>query len=184
MQLPFSLPRKYFRFVLIFLAFVSLNVISAIAQDDQKHLLNGTFVIDRNASDDLNKAIEIATSRSQVLVKKMERSKLIRLHTPYPRITIAYDKKQVSIQLGDEPAVISASDGGMTEWKDPGGAKYQIRSRWNNGQLVQSFTGKNDGRTNTFTTSLDGRTLTMNVVGTSAHLAKPITYKLVYGKIK
>ena len=87
----------------------------------------------------------------------------------------------MSITFDQRRPVESPANGTPVKWTREDGERFDLSTEWEGGRLVQTFKGK-EGRTNTFTISPDGRTLTLGVAVSSPRLPKPLTYKLVYNR--
>ena len=146
----------------------------------QESSLRGTFVLDRQASDDVGRVIEAAVSRMSFVTRPTMRGHLRKTNQPYARVVISYDQRTVSITLDQRRPVESPADGTPVKWTREDGEKFDLSTEWENGNLEQTLKGEQEMRTNTFSVSPDGRTLTLGVVVRSPKLPKPLTYKLVY----
>ena len=141
----------------------------------QETTLRGTFTIDRQASDDIDRAIKAASG-----ARPAARGRLRRTNPAYGRVVINYTQRLVSITFDQRRPVESPADGTPVKWAREDGEKFDLSTGWQNGRLVQKFKGDGEERTNAFTVSPDGRTMTLGVVVTGRRLPKPLTYKLVY----
>ncbi|HEU0012855.1 MAG TPA: hypothetical protein VFQ45_04190 [Longimicrobium sp.] len=150
----------------------------------------GTWVLNRQASDDINVAINRAIAPMNVLVRQIARPRLRSTNTAYPRITIAFDNNNIRVDMQGRPSVSSPASGAPVLWqRETGRTCTQVRgdcirvtSEWENGKLEQTFQADDGRRVNLYSLSADGRTLTMNVTITSEKLERPLTYKLVYNR--
>lgn len=156
----------------LFAAFFFLLVLYSAAAA-QESSLRGTFILDQQASDDIDRAIEA------VVVRPAARGRLRRTNPTYRRVVINYTQRLVSVTFDQRRAIESPADGTPVQWTREDGEKFDLSTVWQNGRLVQKFKGEEE-RTNTFTISADGRTLTLYVVDSSPGMSRPLTYKLVY----
>ena len=149
----------------------------------QEPSLRGTFVINRQASDDVNRAIEAAVARLNFVTRPAVRGRLRKTNVAYDRLVIDYDRRTVSITTGQRRPMESPSNGTPVKWAREDGEKFDLSTEWEGGILEQTLKGGGaEQRTNTFSISADGRTLTLNVVVSSPKLPKPLTYKLVFNR--
>ena len=147
----------------------------------QEATLRGTFVINRQASDDVNRAIDTAVARMSFVTRPTMRGRLRKTNAPYGRVVIDYDQRTVSITTDRRRPMESPANGTPVKWTREDGERFGLSTEWEGGRLVQTFKGEGkEQRTNTFTVSPDGRTLTLGVAVNSPKLSKPLTYKLVY----
>ena len=148
----------------------------------QEASLRGNFVINRQASDDLNRAIDDAVARMNVMLRPTMRARLRRTNRAYQRVVIDYDQRTVSIAFDQRRPMESPADGATVKWTREDGEKFDLSTEWEGGRLEQTLKGKEEEYTNTFSVSPDGRTLTLGVVFSSPKLPRPLTYKLVYNR--
>jgi len=148
----------------------------------QESSMRGTFTINRQQSDDVNRAIETAVSRMSFVTRPIARGRLRRTNTVYNRVVINYTPAQVSTTVDQRRPMESPANGQPVPWTREDGEKFQLSTSWENGRLVQTFRAEDGSRTNTYSISPDGGTLTMNVVIRSPRLASPLTYKLVFNR--
>jgi hypothetical protein len=153
------------------------------AAEAQEATLRGTFVISRQASDDVNRAIEAAVARMSFVTRPTMRGHLRKTNKAYGRVVISYDQRAVSITFDQRRPVESPANGTPVKWTREDGEKFDLSTEWEGGRLEQTFMGEGtEQRTNTFSISADGRTLTLSVAVNSPKLPRPLTYKLVYNR--
>jgi hypothetical protein len=143
--------------------------------------LEGTFTLDRAASDDVKAAVERSAGEFNFLLRPFARSRLTKAN-PVPRkVRIAYTASEVSVQLDAAPPVVAPRDGHRVTWTRDDGARFELSARSEGGALRQSFEGDDGERTNVYRLRPDGK-LAMEVTLTSPRLDKPLTYTLVFGR--
>ena len=142
--------------------------------------LNGTYTLNRQASDNVATAINAAVARMSFVTRPIARGRLTRTNAPYERIVISYSTSQVSLTFDRRAAIVTPANGTPTAWTREDGERFMVSTEWENGRLEQTFRADDGSRENVFTLSGDGATLTMNVTVTSPRLPRPLTYKLVY----
>ena len=152
---------------------------AAAAQESQ---LRGTFVFNREASDDINRAIDTAVAGMSFATRPTMRGRLRKSNQAYQRVIIDYDQRAVSITFDQRRPMESPANGTPVKWTREDGEKFDLSTEWEGGYLEQTLKGEQEMRTNTFSVSADGRTLTLNVVFSSPRLPRPLTYKLVYNR--
>jgi hypothetical protein len=148
----------------------------------QESTMRGTFTLNRQQSDDVNRAIETAVSRMSFVTRPIARGRLRRTNTAYNRVVINYTQTEVSTTFDQRRPVESPANGQPVKWTREDGEKFDLSTEWQNGRLVQTFRAEDGSRTNTYTISPDGRTLTMNVTLRSPRLTSPLEYKLVLNR--
>jgi hypothetical protein len=152
------------------------------AAQAQESSMRGTFVIDRAHSDDVNRAIETAVARMSFVTRPIARGRLRRTNSVYNRVVINYTNAEVSTTFDQRHAIVSPANGQPVAWTREDGEKFQLSTSWENGRLVQTFRAEDGSRTNTYSISADGRTLTMHVTLRSPRLSAPLEYNLVFNR--
>ena len=74
-----------------FAALLFLITLYPAAAAAQEATLRGTFVLDRQSSDDLNRAIDAAVARMNAVLRPTIRGRLRKTNQPYARLVINYD---------------------------------------------------------------------------------------------
>jgi hypothetical protein len=146
----------------------------------QESTMRGTFVVDRAHSDDINRAIESAVSKMSFITRPIARGRLRRTNSVYQRVVINYTQTHVSTTFDQRHAIESPANGQPVKWTREDGEKFDLSTEWQGGRLVQTFRAEDGSRTNTYTISPDGRTLTMHVTLRSPRLSGPVEYNLVF----
>jgi hypothetical protein len=136
------------------------------AASAQESSMRGTFTYDRAHSDDINRAIE--------------RGRLRRTNQVYQRVVINFTPAQVSTTFDQRRAIESPANGQPVAWTREDGEKFQLSTSWESGRLVQTFRAEDGSRTNSYSISADGRTLTMHVTLRSPKLSAPLEYNMVF----
>ena len=144
--------------------------------------LRGSFTVNRQAGDDVNRAIDDAVARMSFVTRPVTRARLRKTNMVYDRVAVAQNGQRVSVRFGDRPPMESPANGAPVKWTSGDGEKFDLSTEWEGGKLVQTLKAKDGERTNTFAVSPDGRTLTLAVVVRSPRLPKPLEYKLVYNR--
>ena len=152
------------------------------AANAQESTMRGTFVINRAQSDDVNRAIETAVARMSFVTRPIARGRLRRTNQVYQRVVINYTPSEVSTTFDQRHAIESPANGQPVAWTREDGEKFQLSTSWENGRLVQTFRAEDGSRTNTYSISPDGRTLTMHVTLRSPRLSSPLEYNLVFNR--
>jgi len=142
--------------------------------------LSGTYVLDKDKSDEIGRAIADATRNMGFFVKPFARMKLRGMNEPPPRLEIDASTDAFFVRAEGEPPVQSPLDGAWTKWTPRKGGAVDVRTVWENGGVRQVIAGKEGTRVNRFWLSWDGKGLTVDVRVTSPRLPEPLTYQLVY----
>jgi|SRR5215204_3551998 len=162
---------------LVALLFLLVLCPAAAAQETK---LSGAFTLDRQASDDVNRVIEAAVARMSFVTRPTMRGHLRKTNYVYGRVVISQDVRRVSVKFDSRAPMESPANGTPVKWEREDGEKVDLSAKSDGGRLVQTLKGEDYERTNTFSLSADGRTLTLGVVTRNPKLPKPLEYKLVY----
>ena len=152
------------------------------AASAQESTMRGTFTINRQQSDNVNRAIETAVARMSFVTRPIARGRLRRTNAVYQRVVVNYTPAQVSTTFDQRRPVESPANGQPVKWTREDGEKFDLSTEWQGGRLVQTFRAEDGSRTNTYTISPDGRTLTMHVTLRSPRLSAPLEYNLVFNR--
>ncbi|HEX2095069.1 MAG TPA: hypothetical protein VHG28_21900 [Longimicrobiaceae bacterium] len=166
----------------LFLALLSLSLALPSTGRAQVASIQGSFVYDPAASDNVNTAINNAVSRMNFALRPIARGRLRKTNQQYQRITISYTTSQVSVAMDGREPIVTPANGTPIDWTREDGEKLKVSTEWDNGTLEQTFKADDGQRVNGYSVSPDGRTLTMQVTVTSPRLPSPLSYKLVYRK--
>lgn len=156
-----------------------LLALTSVSGTPQTPGLQGTYTLDAAASDDVDKAIEDAI-KEEGLFKGIARSRLRKINVSYKRISISYTEADVSIATEQNQPLRTPVNGAPVDWTREDGLKVKVSTVWESVKLKRTFKAEAGERINTYSISADGKTLTMQVSVTSAHLPQPLKYKLVY----
>jgi|1186.fasta_scaffold869884_1 hypothetical protein len=152
------------------------------AAQAQESSMRGTFVLNRQQSDDVNRAIETAVARMSFVTRPIARGRLRRTNQPYNRVVINFTPAQVSTTYDQRHAIESPANGQVVKWTREDGEKLDLSTAWQGGRLVQTFVAEDGTRINTYSMSNDGRTLTLHVTIRSPRLPQPLEYNLVFNR--
>jgi hypothetical protein len=169
--------RQRTRTLLLALAALALPLGAASAQESS---MRGTFTLDRAHSDDINRAIESAVSKMSFITRPIARGRLRRTNAAYQRVVVNYTQTEVSTTFDQRRAITSPANGTPVQWTREDGEKFTLSTEWQGQRLVQTFRAEDGSRTNTYTISADGRTLTMHVTLRSPRLSAPLEYNMVF----
>jgi len=156
---------------------LSLAPLSVTAQPPK---LEGSYLLDARASDDVHKAIDEAVAEMSGLRRPFARLRLREVNQPPQRIDVVITGTEASITTDERDVIRTPTDGKPVAWKKDDGEEFTIRTTWDTRTLRRTFHAGDGERANTYEFSPDGSTLTMRVVLTSPQLPAPLTYALVY----
>lgn len=142
----------------------------------------GTFTLDRAASDDVKAAVDRAAGEFNFVLRPFARSRLTKANPIPQKVRIAYTAAEVSVQLDAAPPVVAPRDGRKVTWTRDDGTPFELTAHVEGGVLRQSFKGDAGERTNVYHLRSDGK-LAMEVTLASPRLDKPLTYTLVFGRL-
>jgi hypothetical protein len=149
----------------------------------QKFGVDGTYILDKGDSDNMNEVIEDAVGKLNVLTRDIARRRLKKLNPAYRQVAITSSPNEISVTVDNQPPLRTPAKGIPVAWIGPDGRKVNASMQLAGRHLAQTFTSGDGRRVNDYTLSPDGRTLTMQVTETSPRLSQTITYKQVYRRV-
>lgn len=161
---------------------LALVAVLPLAASAQTPSFAGTYRLNAAASDDVHAAIDAAVRPMNRITRPIARGRLRRTNDAYGRVVIATGGGQNSIQFDERAAIAAPADGTAIRWRREDGEEFDVTQHVSGGRLEQRFVAEDGRRTNVFTLSPDGRTLTMQVTIESPRLQQPLRYRLVYDR--
>jgi hypothetical protein len=149
----------------------------------QKSGLDGTYILDKTDSDNMNEVIEHAVGKLNFLTQDIARERLKKLNPEYHEVAITSSPNEISVTVDNQPPLRAPAKGAPVAWVGPDGGKVNVSMQLAGRRLAQTFTSADGRRVNDYTLSPDGRTLTMEVRETSPRLSQGLTYKQVYRRV-
>lgn len=171
--------------------FVLLAALAPAAAEAQVTTnLRGTWNLNRQASDNLDVAINRAVARMNIVVRQIARPRLRSTNTMYPTLVVSQEAANVRVNMAGRPTLSTPYNGQPVLWQRQTGAVcreikgdcVRVTSTIENGHLRQVFQAEDGRRTNLYTVSADGSRMTMDVTIESPKLPNPLNYKLVYNR--
>ena len=158
-------------------------IAAPVAVRAQAGSIAGTYVLDRAASDNVDKAIATAVKDMNFVTRPIARGRLQKTNQPYQQVSIATAGANTVVTIDKLPSRQAPSDGTSIDWTRPAdGEKLKLSMQWDGARLVETLKAEDGQRVNAYSLSPDGSALTMNVTITSPRLPKPLTYKIMYRK--
>lgn len=154
--------------------------LTAVPLSAQELPVSGTFVLDREASDDL----EAVVDRGVELVKSwwkrpFARGRIEETNRPYEWTQVSPRDDAVAIDT-DQWSLVIPWDGGIEDWERAEDDFVDVEAAVENELLRVVFQGEEGSRTNVYRLTDGGQTLVMDVTITSDQLEEPLAYRLVY----
>lgn len=142
---------------------------------------DGIWLYDKSRSADVPAAVEECVSKTNFVVRAVARPRLLKTNAPYDRIAIATNPSEVRVVYGASgKPVVSPPDGKSVPWKRENGEIFQLTHELKGDRLVETFTGEDGAKQESFGVSADRSTLSVDVKVTSPKLPEPLAYRLVY----
>jgi len=132
------------------------------------------------ASPDIPAIIEKATAPMNFITRPIARGRLKKTNPAYQRIRIERTPKEFVIQYDDRQAQHMPADGSSVAWKREDGEVFQIATRVDKDDLVQTYKAEDGERTNVFHLDPASRALTLTVTVKSHKLPAPVVYAITY----
>jgi hypothetical protein len=143
--------------------------------------LQGTYTLTdpAAATTTIKNAIEATVKGMWPIIKGEAREKLEDKNLPPSKqIIISYANADVTIE--SEPGTITTAADGMFVDRTILGENIRVSTKWKGEKLERTFKGAEGQRVDTYSLSVDGKTLTMQVTVTSPRLSRPCEYELTY----
>jgi hypothetical protein len=145
--------------------------------------LNGRYVYDAGASDDIAPAINRAVRRLNFAIRPIARGRLTESSRPFPWVEIRIQDGQATVTT-ERTSVASPLDGSQVTWTNPTGQSMEVSSSLADGALRRTVHTEQADRVTVYTLDPGGDRLTLAVRLTSPRLAEPIVYNLVYDRVR
>lgn len=149
----------------------------------QSPSLQGTYVLDSHASDDVAKIVDAVVARMPIWKRPFARSRLSRTAEPPQRLTIAYSGAEVTITMDAHPPTRTAIDGAFGDWTTPAGEKMKVSTTTEGARLKRVFEASDGRRLDTFSLNATGDMLIFETAISSPELPQPLAYKLVFRRV-
>jgi hypothetical protein len=142
--------------------------------------LEGVYVVDPAASDNIEAAITRGTADMNFAIRSLARSRTSKTNPRYERIEVRRNATTITVKYDARPPLELPADGRSVPWVREDGATYKVSAQWSASQLLMHFESDTGNRTNTLLLQPGGATLKFNVQLTSSYLPAPILYSLTY----
>lgn len=167
-------------YLLVLATCVVWTAASGSAALAQTPSLQGNYVLDLQASDDVAKAIDGVVARMPIWKRPFARFRLSRTAEPPQRITISQSSAEIGITMDSNPPTRSPADGTVVDWITPAGEKMRVSTTWEAGRLKRIFEANDGRRVDTFSVNPAGDMLILDVVISGPELPLPLAYKVVF----
>jgi hypothetical protein len=169
------------RRTLVLLCFLAAGAVTARPASAQIPV--GEFELDESLSDDVNTAINAATSTMNFIARPIARKRL-RSSNPVTRVVTIQEIGDSIEVTSDRQIVLRAkADGVPMPWSAFRGEKLEVITIVHDGVLVNTFSAGDGSRTNRYVLR-DDDMLEMQVTISSPRLERPLEYKRVYRRIE
>jgi len=174
------------RMALFVFSAIAFGSISFAANEDttQQPTIEGVYVFDAAASENVKAAIDAVTSKMNFIKKPIARSRLTKTNPAYQRISISREDNEIVVVLDARKPIRMPADGAVIKWTREDGEKFDLNADWKNTQLIQTYVAEDGKRVNEFNLSADGNAMTLTVTVSSEQLPLPMRYKLGYARAK
>lgn len=174
-------PRENRRWTLAVLAASLLSAGAGWSRDAAA--FTGRYLWTTNAAERLVVSNEVDKTASGlfILFRPIARYRLAQTTAPYPFIEMTVSNQDIAFTRPGAPTIRGRLDGAKQRWECEEGemcdASFQTTP---DGGIQQTLEQSSGARTNRFTLSPDGRTLTLDVTIASTRLTRTIRYSLTY----
>lgn len=159
---------------------LSLALLSPAALVAQAPTWDGDYVLDPDRGDNLQEAIKKATESLNFAMKPIMRKKLEGSEKPARNFNILRGSA-VTLQV-EKNLPFTASPGNPAKWKRNDGEAFEVSCEDQAPGFALGFRQDDVVRTQKYSLSDDGKTLTVEVTLRNPKLPEPLRYKLVYRK--
>jgi hypothetical protein len=155
----------------------------APAPADPRTRFAGTFrfVGDSREEAARRAAIDRAIDSLFFAIRPIARSRLTSGTKVSASYSFSFEPGKIRVRVPSIPDAVSADSGAWGEFVHDG-EKSKLSQRFVGGKLAQVFNADEGSRTNEFTLSPDGTSLTLKVIISSPKLSTPVVYLLSYKK--
>jgi len=161
-------------------SFLTLALLAPAALVAQAPGWDGDYVLDPERSDNVLEAVKKATETLNFALKPILRKKLEGTEKPAQNLNIL---KGSAVTLRVEKNLpFTAAPGSPAKWKRNDGEAFEVSLEDPAPGFTLSFRQDDVVRTQAFSLSEDGRTLTVSVTLRHPKVPEPVRYKLVYRK--
>ena len=140
----------------------------------------GHYTLDAGASDNIQQSIDRTIAPMNVIIRAIARRRLRETNDAYDSVTLDCAGDRISIQFEHAAPVVVPATGAVIKWTDEDGETFDVSAKLVGRSIEQVFAASDGVRTNRYTLSADGASLTMNVAVQAPRLPGPLTYKLVF----
>jgi hypothetical protein len=142
--------------------------------------LEGTYVLDGAASDNVDDVIEQVVKDMNFVRRPLARKRLQATTKPSQHLEIAYAGADVTITTDGHSSIRTPVNGTPVEWTREDGETFVVTTTHDARTMTRVFRADDGERSNAYSLGPDPSTLTMRIVLTSPQLPLPVAYKLVY----
>jgi hypothetical protein len=142
--------------------------------------VSGSYHLDRRSSDDIDRAIEKAVSKTNFVVRLIARARLHETNPLIEHLIVDFLDTRVSIRNDRSRPMIVPLSGTPVKWVRDDGETFEVRATLQDGMLTIVYVAEDGTRANTYTPTADGRGMMMHVTVSSSHLPQPLQYKLAF----
>lgn len=160
--------------------FLTLALLAPAALVAQAPGWDGDYVLDSERSDNVVEAVKKATETLSFVLKPILRKKLEGTEKPAQNLNIL---KGSAVTLKVEKNLpFTAAPGSPAKWKRNDGEAFEVSLEEQAPGFALAFRQDDVVRSQAFSLSEDGRTLTVAVVLRHPKVPEPVRYKLLYKK--
>jgi hypothetical protein len=125
-------------------------------------------------------AIEKATDDMFFITRRVARGRLKDRTAIWANVGFSFNEGMIITTMSKLPTATSPESGAAVRYTLDGDKLRLSQKVTTDGRLVQSFANEDGTRTNIYTLSPDGRTLSIAVTVASSQLPAPVSYTLTY----
>lgn len=179
-ELEMELEKQLRHFLLSSTAFILVSaLLTSATLHAQDARLQGVFVNPTQSGRPIKKAVEEGAAQFSFLMRPIARSRLQKTNPNINRVEIVRSSEEFTITLGISKPSTARPDGPAIKWSRDDEV-FDLALAWEGMTLAQSFTAPDGKRSNRYTLSPDGNSLSLEITLTSDMLKKPVKYTLSF----
>ncbi len=140
---------------------------------------NGTFVVDKEASDDISAAFRPVIDEMNLVARTIARRRMRDGIEPDSTVRIQVTEETITVVSGENPPAVAPASGEEIEVSGSGGPAT-LSTRIEEGILRLRLHGDRGGFESDYSLDRDGQTLFISTTISFNALPRPVSYRLVY----
>lgn len=170
---------------------IGAAILTSGSASPAQSLLSGIYVLDREHSDNVSKAITSGIDEVPIATRALAGTRLRKSNTPSDGFRVYSSPDRFTIKDDDKPTVAVSTSGEPIRWKLLDGQVFDVSAKANGGTVSLTFRAAKSEPTTVWANSERttvyrsvGQELVAETTIIGPELSKPIRYKLVYNRVR